>query len=218
MTVPVHWEDSPVAWDVLQLPWGTPGLVVDVDVERGYKCDEAGGDGVHGATLTMKGRKLATVRIKFKMWTRIHLQKCSQFLDEFNAAKKTHSPVDCVHPILQEHNLKSILFVDVSGPTMPDADGLRYMTISGREFAPPPPKPKGTATNTPSTSLPPGWTKDSHGDALSPAQQEYQKQLSDWKRQEALFPWEKPAKPRPRPIPPSPDATSLAKPPGPMKP
>lgn len=149
---PPHWHERPIVWDRLDLATGTPGMVVDVKVDRGYKVDEKGGSGVDGGSLTLNGKKLAIVTIKLKLWTSTHLEKCNEFLAAMFKKKKQHEPMDVNHPILSLHNLRSILFFDVSGPTFPDQDGVMYLTITGKEFAPPPPKPKASATRTPTQS------------------------------------------------------------------
>jgi hypothetical protein len=165
---PTHWLDKPIPWDALYISGViAPGMVDDIDISRAYKVDEKGGAGVNGATLTVQGLQLANVSIKLKLWTRNHLNTIDLLIYSiFRKPKqtKTVKPFDFTHPLLTMHGLRSLLVVDVLGPTNPNQDGFQFVTIKCKEFAPPPPKPAASATTTPkgtTPALPPGsWTAE----------------------------------------------------------
>lgn len=167
MTAPTHWDDKPIPWDALYITGHlAPGIVEDIDIGRAYKVDEKGGAGVNGATLTVQGLQLATVTIRLKLWTRRHVLMADQLVYSIflrPKLNKTVKPFDFGHPLLETHGLRSLLVVDVQGPTKPNADGFQFLTLKLREFAQPPPKPTQSATTTPKATAAvewPQWTAE----------------------------------------------------------
>lgn len=169
MSGPAHWDDKPIPWDALYITGHiAPGIVDDISIDRGFKVDEKGGAGVNGATLTVQGLNLAAITIKLKLWTRRHVQMADQLVYSiFLRPKQTNTvkPFDFGHPLLETHGLRSLLVVDVSGPTKPTDDGFQFLTLKCKEFLQPPPKPKTSATTTPkaadTTTFPAGsWTAE----------------------------------------------------------
>lgn len=163
---PTHWDDKPIPWDALYISGHVaPGMVDDINVDRGYKVDEKTGNGIDGATATIQGREVARVNIKLKMWTRRHLNLVDALVYSIYTKPrltKQVKPFDFSHPLLEMHGLRALIVENTSGPTKPDHDGFSYLSLACKEFTPQPAKPV-SATTTPKATTSaalPTWTAE----------------------------------------------------------
>lgn len=143
MPIP-HWLDRPSLWNRMMIgAVPAPGIVVDVSPKREFKSDEQDPSGYNSGTIVKRGEKVSEVSVKVKLWTREHLKECEAFLAKiFN--EKSSTAYDCSHPILTLHRLRSMHVLDVDGPSLPDQEGLSYLTFKLKRNSPPKPavKPK----------------------------------------------------------------------------
>lgn len=128
----------------------TPGIA-EVQCNKQRSVDRKKAAGRDGARLTLHGIEPGTGEIRLTIWTPEQLKALNELwpiLFPFTG-KGDPSPFDVQHPILSQHDVKSIQIVGGEGPYPGQKQGARVFTIRYIEFRP---QSKKKATKTPVAS------------------------------------------------------------------
>ncbi len=167
----------PEIWDKIFIGQvQSPGVCEVKGFSRAYKWDSKGGKGSQGATSTYVERPVSTGTVRFQLWEESHFDEWERFqaLLEFDPTKKTVTAVDLYHPTPANNNINAVVTDDI-GDLTHVGKGLYEITVTFREYAPP---PKKNASGTPSgaKSTQGGTTPGAPPDPIADAQQ---KQIAD---------------------------------------
>lgn len=171
-TVPTP-DQNPEFWSYLAL--GTkgryaPGRVVAVSPKRAHDVDKKKGGGTSGATITTNGEKPFEIDITLEFYQgdddvhdivsgaaagshlELELERFQLLVQAlFPGGEKAPDPFDVSNAYLALHNIRSLFFEEITGPT-PSGDQKWTYTLKGTNFRP---RAKAkSVTSTPTSSQP----------------------------------------------------------------
>lgn len=145
-------------YDVLHIgSYKTPGIIHNIDVQKGREVDEKKGAGNDGARLTLHGMKPARVTIQILIWTPEQLRQLGNLWQRVFLTPDAGTVItaasfgpgvlagvlaaplaayDVSHPTLDFHQIKAVVLVNGSGPAPGTTRGSRIFTIEAIEFLP----------------------------------------------------------------------------------
>jgi len=148
--VSIPWlDESPEAWDTVQLGGFTLPGAADIDGDLEDKMDVKDAGGSDGASITIKGRQPAALTIVLRIWTRAQWKLFEPIFEQLYPTPGTiRKPYDIVHPKTKLARIKSVLIRKISLPKR-SPDGLVTVTFTCLEFLLP---SKKKVTSTPKHS------------------------------------------------------------------
>lgn len=147
------WNTDPDSWDSLIASGDNgqsltlPGVLTKLDPVRKYKSDKQSGAGTQGGTISLLGEELPTISIELTIWKIEQLNELKRVIDVLAPEKKAQIPRDYAHPLLAFHGIRSLVWDDMKGPSLPDASGMIKYSMEFTKFQ----QKKKSATNVAST-------------------------------------------------------------------
>lgn len=131
-------------WDylVLAVPYNSPDQpktpgVCEVQCRRERSVDKKKPAGNNGARITIHGMQPAEVDIKLLIWTPDQLRWLNEIWRVvFPNGKGNPEAFDVDHPVLRQHDVKSLVFIGGGGPDAGPIAKTRIFTMKAIEYVP----------------------------------------------------------------------------------
>lgn len=133
--------DDPASYYTLTVDGrALPGIVEFPGLRKGRKLDEKGTPGSEGGSLTDKGRNLADVEVKVKLWKPEHFAAWYPLQQRYFSVDRPlnrRDVVTVVHPVLYLAGITRLYFFE-TGPLTPDTSvvGMYSISLKAKEFSP----------------------------------------------------------------------------------